>query len=1315
MKKFFAAILVISSFSVAFGAIPTTLKLGSTGASVKELQKFLNQQGFVIASKGAGSPGRETTTFGPATLKAFLAYQAAYSTVITTSTKVLPKKTISPATLLFIQSQIATQSSAQKSLGEQTMAEFIAANTSFMSSTTIESINLARECQGGSCTSTATPQASLPSGSTTTATVVNKQVPVALLFSSSSLSVRRGANAYVSWLATGVDSCASTDSRINFTQTGQNKALFGSFATPPVISALSVTVNCKVGQEVVISKTMVVTPVAPLPQQPIANIPQVPKPTVASSSVVSAATTTTPTFVQSLIPSTLYFSSSQSLVKRGTSVTLSWQGSGLLSCFTSWTNGMVAPTGTFVTGSLYNMSFFTLTCKTISGGVVTKTIGVDTVAPAAPVTVAPAVPTQPVEATPTTSPFAPSVTLTSSQTTVAPGDTVTLRWTSTNLGLCSGSWGTSTLPLSGSYTPKYIVSNKTYTLSCFAATGAVYTKSVTVTVNQNLPPVYPAMSITSPRELVQIGGGNTVYWDASSYDSCTQSWLPESQGVAGHTNVTDFSGTTTYALTCAIAGIPSVTKSVTVGVTEAEVVFTSPTAPIVSGNIATLVYSAKNSVSCVPSWSGVSSYVSGVYATPVLTSDTTYSVTCKKTNGTYETATMTVKISRTISATLLANPIIVPYGGTTTLSWITNGVTSCTPSWATGTVAPNSTYVTPPLYSATDFSLSCTNSTGAIATSSKTVSQTMSNITWSAYSASSTDLAWRTVQYSMTGYTSCKPSWSSVYIARASGQLTSRITASTTYSVSCINSAGYSTTTSYIAGPVVNDSPTGAPLPNTPATTTPATTTPPANAAPYSISVQVNGQGTVYVGTSSKACTGTCSYTFASGEVVYVWLVAKPGAVNLMSSGACVTNYACYVTVNGQKSMVANFDSPLGMNIQTYPPTVFPGKPATISWNMVNAKDCTASWSTLPPSPSETYGAIAASGTFVTPALSANATYTYKCSNLSNVPTTRSTSVNVAVAPNATRLTAQDLAIIVNDADATSTEIAAYYALKRGIPAQNIIHVTVPIKNQLNLTEFNALKASVDAKLPANIQAMAIAWTNPSRVNCNSITSALARGYINDVCAGTIWSASTSPYYNSYSARPYTDYKIRPAMMLAGKTKAGIKAMIDKGVASDGTFPSGKGYIMKTSDNVRSLRANVFSPTNAGKVVSPYVTLSVMNSNSVSNSSDTLFYFQGLASVSNIATNNFPAGAVADHLTSYGGMLTDSSQMSILNFVDAGVTGSYGTVSEPYAVTEKFPDPVVMINHYTRGETLIEAYWKSISQTAQGMFVGEPLAHPWGN
>jgi uncharacterized protein (TIGR03790 family) len=92
---------------------------------------------------------------------------------------------------------------------------------------------------------------------------------------------------------------------------------------------------------------------------------------------------------------------------------------------------------------------------------------------------------------------------------------------------------------------------------------------------------------------------------------------------------------------------------------------------------------------------------------------------------------------------------------------------------------------------------------------------------------------------------------------------------------------------------------------------------------------------------------------------------------------------------------------------------------------------------------------------------------------------------------------------------------------------------------------------------------------------------------------------------------------------------------------------------------------------------------------------------------------HFRAGALADHLTSTGGVLEGGNQMSAMSWIAKGATATYGSVSEPCNFREKFPNISILFEHYVHGETALEAYWKSVAMPGQGLFIGEPLARPY--
>ena len=317
----------------------------------------------------------------------------------------------------------------------------------------------------------------------------------------------------------------------------------------------------------------------------------------------------------------------------------------------------------------------------------------------------------------------------------------------------------------------------------------------------------------------------------------------------------------------------------------------------------------------------------------------------------------------------------------------------------------------------------------------------------------------------------------------------------------------------------------------------------------------------------------------------------------------------------------------------------------------------------------------------------------------------------LATATAVAALTSAELGVVVNVADPRSVEIGEYYARRRDIPRENVVFVTLPVgQGQITRQEFESAKAELDAHVPAAVQALALAWTTPFRVDCVSVTTAFAFGFDPAFCAEGCRPTRRSPYFDSNSAAPFRDLKMRPAMLLAGATVADVRALIDRGVASDGTFPSGTAYLLSTSDRARNTRAASYALVE--KLGLP-LRVERLDANELRDRRDVLFYFTGIGSVSGLETLRFLPGAVADHLTSSGGVLNGRDQMSALRWLEAGATGSYGTVAEPCNFPTKFPFPPMLIARYMRGENLIEAYWKSVAWPGQGLFVGEPLAAPF--
>lgn len=304
-----------------------------------------------------------------------------------------------------------------------------------------------------------------------------------------------------------------------------------------------------------------------------------------------------------------------------------------------------------------------------------------------------------------------------------------------------------------------------------------------------------------------------------------------------------------------------------------------------------------------------------------------------------------------------------------------------------------------------------------------------------------------------------------------------------------------------------------------------------------------------------------------------------------------------------------------------------------------------------------------------------------------------------------------NIAIVINTQDHLSKKIAEYYIDKRQIPQKHIIRLSFPKKAVLTRKEWKKIKLQLTKQTPENIQAYALTWILPYKVDCMSITTAFSDDLDPAYCAKGCKLTKQSQYFYSNSSHPYRDFKIRPTMVLAARNFQDARTLIDRGVASDNTHPVGTAYLVSTDDKARNVRAVLYNKVKS--FFSSFFRVELLKMDRLRDKSDIMFYFTGLRDVPDIDKNTYLPGAIADHLTSAGGQLTGGRQMSALKWLEAGATGSFGTVAEPCNFLQKFPNPGVLMHRYLQGDSLIEAYWKSVQQPGQGLFIGEPLASPF--
>lgn len=322
--------------------------------------------------------------------------------------------------------------------------------------------------------------------------------------------------------------------------------------------------------------------------------------------------------------------------------------------------------------------------------------------------------------------------------------------------------------------------------------------------------------------------------------------------------------------------------------------------------------------------------------------------------------------------------------------------------------------------------------------------------------------------------------------------------------------------------------------------------------------------------------------------------------------------------------------------------------------------------------------------------------------------------------------------------------IANHYRYLRGVPDRNVLYVSLPAKvleaeAELSVGEFKRLiwEPATEALQSRRLVEHVFVWiysagfpvriTSKPPVSLQGIT--FTRSVLpspKEISSGRYFSPFFTgpsepggPKKNTISlARmaetPFEDRPI-PSMMLAftgsrGNTLDDSIQRIRKGIAADGTFPTGKFFFVQ-NDNIRSKARDWAFEESVNDLVARGFQAPIVSS-MPKREDDILGLMIGKPHVNGLRQNTYLPGSMVEHLTSHAANFHLRSQTKCTRWLEAGVSATCGTVTEPRAVWTKFPHPRFYV-HYTGGTHIIESFFQSVFSPMQLLILGDPLLSPW--
>lgn len=321
-----------------------------------------------------------------------------------------------------------------------------------------------------------------------------------------------------------------------------------------------------------------------------------------------------------------------------------------------------------------------------------------------------------------------------------------------------------------------------------------------------------------------------------------------------------------------------------------------------------------------------------------------------------------------------------------------------------------------------------------------------------------------------------------------------------------------------------------------------------------------------------------------------------------------------------------------------------------------------------------------------------------------------------------------NVAVIINDKSQVSRTIGAYYALKRKIPAKNIIHIKCAPEE---MTTNEIYKADIEKPVKSYLARTGLSKTVDYLVLTKGVPLRLHSGWSVDSLLMVMDQNppldnpkihGNNPYYGKTEHFSRKKYGIYLSTRLDGYTVQDAKALVDRSLAARRQ----KGTFLIDSTPKRNVAGYDLMNTGMSRAHDKIAKRGFSSSldageGFVGNRDHLMGYFSWGSNdpafdKKKYHSLRFLPGAIAETAVSTSARTlskaSDPGQSLIGDLIASGVTGVKGYVAEPTLAA--ICDPEVLFDRYLRGYNLAESFYMASRFIFwRDVVIGDPLCAPY--